>query len=445
MRFDPRDRWGRIRVRWVSGLVTLAVVPLFVVLGSVPYQVLAEARLQHEVSDAIAAVETGAPPTDVAREERVRIRRGESSVGRPVTGRWTNHVALRFVSASAQADIHAFDRQPPSSPGADGCSLAVDDRVVVCRARGLDAEGSEVIAEAAAIRTVGLLWDHRAPLVAIVLQMVLLAVGLGLWLGRRTVRPIHRLRDEVVARASGPVSTEPIGVHGSDEVADLARAFNTLLVALQSQRQANMDFLAEVAHELKTPIATIQQFAELVRDLDEDDKFAKPLTAVESSCNRLNVRTMELLELARASAGLPQQQRVQTDVAALVQNLAATLHGPEIAVSSTPSAVAMLSQRYFEIALRNVLENALHQNATTIQVSVATSGDVIRVVVADDGPGISAEDAERVFERFRSDRPGGTGLGLAMTRAIARAHGGDAYVEHSDGGAIVVIEVPRTP
>ncbi len=442
MRYDPRDRLGRIRVRWIAALGAIALVPLFAIIASVPYQLLVQSRLSAAVESAIEQASRSGDFGDIARRERVRISvlvPGDriEEYGRAVTSRWTNHVALRFVDRETADRIAGYDRAAAADQ-APGCDVTLDESLLTCRATATDARGRTVVAEASSVRTISTLWGHRAPLLAVVLQMLALALGLGLWLGRRTVGPIDRLRLEVAHRTAAPVSTEPVRVDGRDEVADLGHSFNALLAALQAQRETNMDFLAEVAHELKTPIATIQQFADLVADLD-DPRLAKPLAAVEASCSRLNLRTNELLELARASAGLPGLQREVIDLGEFVENLGAA-HGGELEVESCAAQV-LVSTRYLEIALRNVLDNAVAHARERVSVRMRCDADFVAVEVHDDGPGIATDEFDRIFERFHSHRDGGTGLGLAMTRAVLRAHGGDASARN-DCGAIIELTLP---
>lgn len=447
MPYDPRDRLGHIRVRWVTVLAALALVPLVVVLGAIPYQLVVQARLGNATTAAVQRAATATDLAAVARHERVRIQvfdgpRVVERYGRTITSRWTNHVALHFVDRQTAAAVVAFDESTsaPDSPTAGtDCALALDGKILECHAWGRDARGRTIVAEAAAVRTVSTLWGHRAPLLAVVLQMLLVALALGLWFGRRTVGPIHRLRREVADRTTPPVSTERVSVQGRDEVAELAHSFNDLLAALQAQRESNMDFLSEIAHELKTPIATIQQFADLARTLD-DPRLERPLAAVESSCARLHVRVGELMELARAAAGLPDQAREAVQLDAFVRNVAGA-HPADVAVSGTPLHVSA-NARYLEIALGNVLDNALGNSCSRIWIEITSDGADAVVLVRDDGPGIALEDLDRVFERFHSRRQGGTGLGLAMTRAVLRAHGGEARALPCSSGAAIELRLP---
>lgn len=447
MRYDPRNRLGRIRVRWVTALTGLALVPLIIVVGAVPYQLFVEARLTRAATSAVERVAEGANPASVAQRSHVRVRvvspQGATAHGQAAMSRWTNHIALRFVERESRVLAEQYDARAatlgPQEVGR-GCAVVGSGRLLSCHAAVRLDDGRLITAEAASIKTVSTLYGQRAPLMAVMLQVLGFAFALGIWGGRRTVGPIDRLRACVLERTAAPVSTEPVPVERPDEVGELAVAFNELLAALQAQRQANLDFVSEVAHELKTPIATIQQFADLAHAV-ADPRLERPLGALEQSCARLHMRTNELLELARANAGLPGQDRELVAVDELVRGVAQSHHACDrIEVSSSSRCEVTASLRYLEIAVRNVIDNAA-RHGTDVRIDVRRTNDDVVVTVRDDGPGIPEDEHEAIFDRFHSRSDGGTGLGLAMTRAIARAHGGDATAQLADIGACVELRL----
>ena len=318
-----------------------------------------------------------------------------------------------------------------------------------------------VHAEGSSRRALQTLYDARRDLVKLTLFVLALGVALGAWMGKRMVRPIERLRAEVLSRARAAVPRADLTVARTDEVGDLATAFNTLVAALEGRARANEAFLADLAHELKSPIASVRACADRLADgAAPDEARARRLgEALRASSVRLDALVTQFLELARAESGLPDERREPIDVVSLARGVARAfeLDGrrPTIAVIA-PSAdaddltVAGVPSR-IESVLRNLLDNALAfsegsaDGSITVTVRADESG--VEIVVADRGPGIAAADLPRVFNRFfttRGDRRG-TGLGLALTRAIVEAHGGRIHAESSPGeGARFVVHLPRT-
>ena len=203
------------------------------------------------------------------------------------------------------------------------------------------------------------------------------------------------------------------------------------------------DFIADVSHEIKTPLTGIIGAVDLLGGADEMPKESvmKLLSLVKKESVRLNVLAQDVLSLARleradASAYVVKEP---ADVAELAVEAVDALRpsaessGMRLVVSGTDKpAVANCDSRLVQQAVSNLVGNAIrHSGAKEIRVSVSGVQGKVRVVVEDDGVGIPAAERERVFERFyrvdaaRSEETGGSGLGLAIVREIAKVHGGD--------------------
>ena len=265
------------------------------------------------------------------------------------------------------------------------------------------------------------------------------------------VGPIENLRDQVVERAEGRARGTPVRLDRNDELGDLARAFNELLDTLEQRNRSNAAFAADLAHELKNPVAAVRAAAEAL-DSDrpvEGSRKERLQRVLADASRRMTTVVDRFLELARAEAGLHGAERERVDLDELVAALVAPLRGDprfegvQFEVSGQAGAVDGVPER-LETALRNLLHNAGEYAApegwVRVTLQVSEVGEA-RVAVRDSGPGIPADDLPRVFDRYFTTRDGGTGLGLALTKAIVEAHGGHIGAA-SPGGAEFVVTLP---
>jgi two-component system sensor histidine kinase ChvG len=282
-----------------------------------------------------------------------------------------------------------------------------------------------------------------------------LAVAAGWLLARRLGRPLQELRQQVLMRATDAVPGARIELGRRDEVGDVADAFNTLLDALAARTRANEAFLTDLAHELKNPVAAVRASAEVLGDgALTAERAQKVIGVLRQSSTQLDALVTQFLELARAEAGLPTDARESLDVAALLRGLHEALsHDPRFPGITwrtrgldTPcrlSGVAVSVERAF----RNLLLNALSFAGTGgwVEVELAAEPGQCRVWIRDSGPGIAPDQLPHLFERFYTTRRerAGTGLGLALTRAIVDAHRGHLSVSSPQGaGAVFEVQLP---
>jgi len=357
-------------------------------------------------------------------------------------------------------DLRDFDaEQPPVSERPEfatalsegtsvGCGTTSGRKLMVCHAaRRVDlADGTVAVVyvEQSTRRAIRALYDVRYQLLKVTLLGLALAVILGLWLGWRLVRPIEFLRDQVLSRVDAPVTALPVAVDRVDEVGDLATAFNTLFSAVAERSKANEAFVADLAHEMKNPVAAIRAVAESLEGADPPDETrARRLARIlADSSHRLDALVTQLLELARAEAGLPTEAREVVDLRALVEAVAESMRADErwsetdLEVEAVPAAVSGVPGR-LETVFRNLLENAARYAGPGghVRLSMTRAGTRVLIAVSDDGPGISPEDLPRVFDRFFTRRldQDGTGLGLALARAVVEAHGGHIEAASTPG------------
>jgi two-component system OmpR family sensor kinase len=294
-----------------------------------------------------------------------------------------------------------------------------------------------------------------------------LAVGLGLIVSivvtRGITAPLRRLADATRAVAAGDFA-QRLEERGSTEVAQVTHDFNEMTAALQKAEELRQNLVADVAHELRTPLSVIQ--GNLRAILDDVYPLEKGEVARLYDETRLLSRLVDdLRELAQVEAGLLRLDLRDTDVGDLVQRTVAN-YVPAAEAKSIELSVGVAGDlpplkadpdRLVQV-LRNLLTNALRhapeggQVAVSASVADDTSGSAVEIAVADNGSGISPEDLPHMFDRFwrayrsHSRESGGTGLGLAIARSLVEAHGGHIWVDSRPGeGARFAFRLPIAP
>ncbi|HEU0037089.1 MAG TPA: HAMP domain-containing sensor histidine kinase [Kofleriaceae bacterium] len=311
-----------------------------------------------------------------------------------------------------------------------GCTSFLADELYVCEAAVKTTARTVVLVERKAPRVASRLVDAHEGLLLLG-GAVLVAGGLVAgWLVRRLTRPLAALDRQVAARARGEQQAIAIA-DAPREIAEVARAVDQLAAALEDRRRRDAEAAADLAHELKSPLARIKLALE-AGTLDPeargklDDHARQAIVAID--------RTIaDLLAIARAEAGQLDEPREPTDLATLAAQVVATRPAPPgLAIAIVGEGSATIAPHAVARALGHLVDNAYAHARSRVTVEVGARA----IAVVDDGPGVPAELRPQLFERFASRRPGGTGLGLAFVRAVARAHGGDARL---DGSARFVI------
>lgn len=294
-------------------------------------------------------------------------------------------------------------------------------------------------------------------------------VGLGFlswWLVRRGLRPLERIGATAGAIAAGDLTRRVEPADDRTEIGRLGIALNAMLAQIEAafeERRASerrlRRFVADASHELRTPLTSIRGYAELFRrgaDSRPED-LAKSMQRIEAEASRMGVLVDDLLLLARLDQGRP-LEREPVDLARIASEAVESARAiePDRPIDlSTGGPAEMVGD---EGRLRQVLDNLLdnirvHTPAgTPVRVNVEANHDEVLLSVADQGPGLSPEVADRVFERFyrgdpaRSRGTGGAGLGLSIVSAIVEAHGGSVTASSSDGGgAAFEVKLPVRP
>jgi two-component system OmpR family sensor kinase len=275
---------------------------------------------------------------------------------------------------------------------------------------------------------------------------------------RRAMRPLWTIADTAQAIGDGDLTRRVAATDGGTEVGRVGVALNQMLGRIEEafgQRAASEErlrqFVADAAHELRTPVTTIRGYAELFGRgaASRPDDLAKAMYRIEAEATRMGALVDELVLLAQLDEGTPGVSE-PVDLGALAADAVADARAvepdrPIALVRTGPARVdgdpARLAQVFGNL-LSNVRAHA--GSGTAVEVSVCGAGGAVVVAVADRGPGMAAADAARAFERFyRADRSrarssGGAGLGLAIVASVVAAHGGTATLDSTPGGGTTV-------
>jgi two-component system OmpR family sensor kinase len=299
------------------------------------------------------------------------------------------------------------------------------------------------------------------------------AVLLGWWLVRVGLRPLRAIETTAEAIARGELAQRVPGDDARTEVGHLARALNVMLgrieraFAQRDETEADLreserrmrQFVADASHELRTPLAAVSAYAELFDQgaSVRPDDLERVLHGIRHETARMGHLVEDLLLLARLDEGRP-LERTEVELVGVAADAirTATTVGPQWPVRlEAREPVEVFGDR---ARLRQVLDNLLANvrahtpEGTSTVVTVARESDDAVITVADDGPGVSAEESARLFERFyrvdpsRSRRHGGAGLGLSIVESITRAHGGTVGAAPGDpGGSVFTVRLPVSP
>jgi len=294
---------------------------------------------------------------------------------------------------------------------------------------------------------------RRLALVLVVVSLAGVGVAalLGNLVGRSAMRPVRRLTRGTRYVAATQDLNQRVEAVGDDELASLARSFNSMLEALAESRRAQRQLIADASHELRTPLATVQANVELLsraREMDPEER-RQLREDLLSQLRELTALVGDLVELARERP--PASDMEVLDLAELVDVCVDRVRsrGPEPRFHTTLEPCRVRADRArLERAVNNLLDNARKWSPEGGVVEVEV-GDG-ELVVRDEGPGIPEADRPHVFDRFyrsaESRRLPGSGLGLAIVRQVAEMHGGAAWAAPPGrAGAELHLRLPALP
>lgn len=263
-----------------------------------------------------------------------------------------------------------------------------------------------------------------------------------------TLRTVERLREQV-ARLSVTGPADRVGLPAArDEIRQLAVTMNDLLDRLQAAAAAQRRFVADAAHELRSPLSALRTRLEV-----SERAGNRVAPVLIQDAERLGQLIDDLLALARLDESPRLVRPVPVDLDDIVLTEVSRLRGGAVVLDTRGVAPALLygDPDLLRRIVGNLLSNAVRHAAHRVRISVSTSDGQVELVVADDGPGIPAAERERVFRRFhrlddaRARDGGGSGLGLAIVRDAARAHRGTVTIQDDRPGAVLTVWLPQAP
>jgi signal transduction histidine kinase len=286
-----------------------------------------------------------------------------------------------------------------------------------------------------------------ALLVAVPTLVVL--VGAMTWfMTGQALRPVSAITGRVKDITGSTLHERVPEPHTDDEIAELARTMNAMLDRIEGASAQQKRFMSDASHELRSPVASIKtQLETALMDPGQTDWDSVARTVLTED-ERLESLVGNLLALARLEEG-QRPVPVEVDLDEVVHQQTARPARVPIDRSGVLAGRVLGVRGELTSVVRNLIDNAARHATSQMRVRLATHGPTVRLEVDDDGPGIEPIDRQKVFERFarleegRSRDAGGSGLGLALTKRVVEAHGGNVFVETSSlGGASFVVELP---
>jgi two-component system OmpR family sensor kinase len=461
------SRWS-LRTSLLAGVVGLTTAALLLVgaAGAVMLRAYLMAQLDEQLSAAATVVRqsTGLLPGTTEKPTDDTLRAYVSVTEFIIEVRKGDGATVRLASATRLPTTPLLDTADVSRSAPHTVAVPSGGRYRVVIVRSADATVLVGMSLTPVTNAVRRLIATAVVTSATVLVLLFFSARL---LVKRRLRPLDEIAAAATALADGELDRrvpepEPSDGSACTEMGRLSVAINGMLARIQAalgaraqSEQRMREFVADASHELRTPLTSIQGYLQLIRtgvvDLRERPDVLRRL---EDESARMGALVTDLLYLARLDTE-PALRREPVDLAALVGDAVADARAvePDRPITVTAPGPAPVSGD--ADALRQVLANLLGNvrahtpEGTAARIVLTTSPGRVRVTVADDGPGMSAEVATRAFERFwRADtsRPptGGAGLGLAIAREAVQAHGGEVGIESAPGrGTTVWFELPR--
>jgi heavy metal sensor kinase len=367
-------------------------------------------------------------------------------------------LASQSGSTQAVADLRRMAAQSDARTSVQSVTLAGDStwRLATVPLTAND-QASWIVRVARSDRDVAAALRQLLTQIALAVPLVLLvAIATGLFLAGRALDPI-----DAITRTADHIGAEDLGqrlsIHGRDEVGRLAATFDGMLDRLERAFQQQRQFTADASHELRTPLAMLMSQIEITLERNRSpDQYQQTLRSLRDDVAELGRLVSELLMLARAEGGQEPLARDWLDLTHIASGVVSSMQplasDRQVQLNAAHEGNVQLSgdeTRLLQLTI-NLVDNAIKYTPRGGTVSVTTRAEPGWAVleVADTGPGIQPQHRERIFERFfRTDaarsRGNGAGLGLAISRWIAEAHGGEIRVgSGASGGATFSVRLP---
>jgi signal transduction histidine kinase len=304
--------------------------------------------------------------------------------------------------------------------------------------------------------------DHTLRILALTLAagsvaITLAGIVIGRWASGRALRPLGDVAHAAVAIAGGRLDTR-LETFDEADLATLASSFNRMADRLQERIEREARFTSDVSHELRSPLTTLSTSIGVLeaRRQELPDRSRQAVDLLAAELRRFQRMVTDLLEISRFDTGAAELSLDDVRVDELVQHAVQAGGNGTLPVELAPDVAGLLvsvDKRRIERVVANLVENAAVYAGGVTRMAVEATGDTVRLIVEDAGPGVPPEGRDRIFERFfrgsaagRRGAGDGTGLGLALVAEHVRLHGGRVWVDdRPGGGSRFVVELPIRP
>ncbi|MGN6415489.1 sensor histidine kinase [Flexivirga sp.] len=447
----PSSWWGRrsLRARLTAAAAVVIAVGMIAAGGLLVWRLHSSlmANLDNSIAQQSSTIADQAAHSELPRrlpdpDDGAPTVQVVAADGRVLAGSGDLGYRKRMFTLTGSDDTVVRTQQPAGHPGTDYrvAATTADTRsgpVTVYAAlptEPVDSSTTELLSALA----VGL------PILVAILTLI------GWLLVGRALRPVDAVRRQAADIPGTDLSRRLRPPAAEDELARLTATFNELLARIETASAQQHRFVADAAHELRSPIATLRTQLEVTgRSADHQGDLAAALPGLLGDIDRLSRLVDDLLALARLDAHpAPHRQVVDLDDIVLDQARAVRHRGPSVDVTGVSAGQVLGDPSALTSVVRNLLDNATRHAAAVVRVALTTRTGAVILEVADDGPGIAPADRDRIFERFtrldeaRSRDAGGAGLGLAIVHEAVGAHDGTVTVSDNHPGARFTVTMP---
>lgn len=276
----------------------------------------------------------------------------------------------------------------------------------------------------------------------------LLAIVLSIGIAKGITKPLRILRDSIQAIAARDFSGR-VDIHTGDEMEELGAAFNLMAGKLEEYDAAQQRLIQNASHELKTPLMSIQGYAEAIRDgVVEPEEVNKSLGVIIRESQRLKRLVEDIIYLSKLESFEEEYRFSRIDLEELLheamENMTGFSKSRGITLDFIPgdsTAVSADGEKLLRVFV-NILSNAIKHARSRVIVTAETSEDSFDILFEDDGEGFSEKDLKQMFERFYKGNGEGSGLGMTIAKAIIQQHGGEILAGNRENGAWVKLSLP---
>lgn len=273
----------------------------------------------------------------------------------------------------------------------------------------------------------------RMQLIYISIVLIILATIIAFLVARTLTKPIRKISDAAIAIANGNLNVD-VFVKGNDEIKDLSNSFDYMAKRLERVNISQKEMIANISHDIRTPLTMIKGYAEAIKDITGDNKQMREhqLDIIVSEVNHLSTLTSDVMDLSLMQAGQIVLKQSVFDIAKTCKEIFSRFElleqttGFEFSLDSPESSLVIGDIVRIEQVLYNLLNNAVNHigEIKKIEISIIDQGNYVRVQISDTGCGISKEDLQNIWNRYYKPekKEMGTGLGLSIVQAILQEH-----------------------